>query len=53
MGSISGAALGALIVGLVEQFALAYVPTQAAMCTFLLMAAVLVLRPQGLLGRAA
>ncbi len=53
MGSIGGAALGALAVGLVEQAALAYAPTYAAVFTFLIMAATLVLRPQGLLGRAA
>jgi branched-chain amino acid transport system permease protein len=48
MGSIPGAALGALIVGLAEQFGSVYMPTYAVMLTFLIMVAVLAVRPQGL-----
>lgn len=48
MGSIPGAALGGLIVGLAEQFGLAYMPTYAVMLTFVIMVAVLAVRPQGL-----
>jgi branched-chain amino acid transport system permease protein len=51
MGSITGAALGALIVGLTEQIGLVYAPTYSVVFTFLLMAAVLAFRPQGLLGQ--
>lgn len=51
MGSISGAALGALLVGLVEQYGLAYAPTYSILITFALMILVLAIRPQGLLGR--
>ncbi|WP_114376302.1 branched-chain amino acid ABC transporter permease [Elioraea thermophila] len=51
MGSITGAALGALIVGLTEQIGLTYAPTYSVVFTFLLMAAVLAFRPQGLMGR--
>ncbi|HYF07166.1 MAG TPA: branched-chain amino acid ABC transporter permease [Acetobacteraceae bacterium] len=50
MGSIPGAALGALIIGLVEQIGLVYAPTYSVVFTFLIMAAVLAFRPQGLLG---
>lgn len=49
MGSITGAALGAIIIGLAEQIGLAYFPTYAIALTFLIMVLVLALRPQGLL----
>ncbi|WP_437938106.1 branched-chain amino acid ABC transporter permease [Sorangium sp. So ce341] len=52
LGSIGGAALGALLVGLIEQVGLAYFPTYSVIVTYLLMIAVLAFRPQGLLGRA-
>lgn len=51
MGSIPGAAMGALIVGLAEQFGSVYMPTYAVMLTFLIMVAVLAIRPQGLAAR--
>lgn len=50
MGSIPGAALGALIIGLSEQLGLVYAPTYSVVFTFLIMALVLAFRPQGLLG---
>ncbi|WP_136660697.1 branched-chain amino acid ABC transporter permease [Nitratireductor sp. XY-223] len=52
MGSIPGAALGALMIGLAEQFGSVYFPTYAVVLTFLIMVAVLAFRPQGLMGRA-
>jgi branched-chain amino acid transport system permease protein len=52
MGSIPGAALGALIIGTAEQFGSVYFPTYAVVLTFIIMVAVLAFRPQGLLGRA-
>ncbi|WP_372892877.1 branched-chain amino acid ABC transporter permease [Rhodosalinus sp.] len=52
MGSVAGSALGALLIGLAEQFGLAYTPTYGVVYTFLILVAVLALRPQGLLGRA-
>ncbi|MEM8876821.1 MAG: branched-chain amino acid ABC transporter permease [Pseudomonadota bacterium] len=51
MGSIPGAALGALIIGLSETLGLVYAPTYSVVFTFLIMAAVLAFRPQGLLGQ--
>ena len=51
MGSIPGAALGALIIGCADQFGLVYFQHYAVMGTFLIMVLVLALRPQGLLGR--
>jgi branched-chain amino acid transport system permease protein len=50
MGSITGAALGALLVGLAEQFGSVYAPTYAIALTFLIMVAVLAFRPQGIMG---
>ncbi|MGX1321734.1 branched-chain amino acid transport system permease protein [Bradyrhizobium sp. USDA 377] len=51
MGSIPGAALGALIIGLAEQLGSVYIPTYAIVVTFLIMVLVLAIRPQGLLAR--
>jgi len=51
MGSIPGAALGAVIIGISEQMGLVYAPTYSVVFTFLIMVAVLAFRPQGLLGR--
>jgi branched-chain amino acid transport system permease protein len=51
MGSVSGAALGAVLVGLAEQFGLAYAPTYGVVFTFVIMALVLAFRPHGILGR--
>ena len=51
MGSIPGAALGALLIGIAEQFGSVYFPTYAVVLTFLVMVLVLAFRPQGLLGR--
>ena len=48
MGSIPGAALGALLIGLAEQFGSVYAPTYAVVLTFLIMVVVLAFRPQGL-----
>ncbi|MEM8914329.1 MAG: branched-chain amino acid ABC transporter permease, partial [Pseudomonadota bacterium] len=52
MGSIPGAAIGALLVGLAEQFGLAYFPTYGVVITFVIMIGVLAVRPQGIMGRA-
>jgi branched-chain amino acid transport system permease protein len=53
MGSVPGAAIGAILVGLAEQFGLAYVPTYGVVFTFLIMVIVLAVRPHGILGRPA
>ncbi len=50
MGSIPGAALGGLLIGLCEQFGSVYTPTYAVFFTFMIMVLVLAFRPQGLLG---
>jgi branched-chain amino acid transport system permease protein len=49
VGSIPGAALGAVIIGLAEQFGSVYFPTYAVVLTFLIMVLVLAFRPQGLI----
>jgi branched-chain amino acid transport system permease protein len=51
MGSIPGAAIGALLIGLADQFGAVYMPTYAVVLTFIIMVVVLAVRPQGLLGR--
>ena len=53
MGSLGGAAIGAIIIGLAEQIGLFYAPTYSIFLTFVIMAAVLAVRPQGLMGRPA
>jgi branched-chain amino acid transport system permease protein len=50
MGSIVGAAAGSLLIGVAEQLGLAYAPTYSVVFTFLIMAAVLAFRPEGLFG---
>jgi branched-chain amino acid transport system permease protein len=51
MGSIGGTAVGALLVGLAEQFGLAFLPTYSVILTQAIMVAVLAVRPQGIFGR--
>ncbi|WP_271605690.1 branched-chain amino acid ABC transporter permease [Bradyrhizobium sp. CCBAU 11434] len=48
MGSIAGAAVGALLVGLLEQVGLLYFPNYSIVAVYLVMVGVLALRPQGL-----
>ncbi|WP_333692789.1 branched-chain amino acid ABC transporter permease [Phaeobacter italicus] len=50
MGSIGGAAIGAVLVGLTEQLGLVYFPAYSAVITFLIMVVTLMVRPQGLMG---
>ena len=52
MGSIPGAAIGALLVGLAEQIGLVYIPTYGIVLTFIIMVVTLALRPQGIMGKA-
>ena len=53
MGSVVGAAIGALLIGLAEQFGLAYAPTYSVVFTFVILVLVLAFRPRGILGRPA
>ena len=53
MGSVVGASIGALLIGLAEQFGQAYAPTYSVVFTFLIMVVALAFRPRGLMGRAA
>jgi len=57
MGSLAGAAVGALLLGLVSNFSSAYLPGNytfySIIFTFVLLAIVLAFRPLGLFGRAA
>lgn len=51
IGSVKGAFIGAMLVGLVDTFGKILVPEFAAMSIYALMALVLLWRPQGLFGR--
>ncbi|HYZ64177.1 MAG TPA: ABC transporter permease [Acetobacteraceae bacterium] len=52
LGSLTGAYLAALLIGVLQAFGVALVPKITLVLVFLVMAVVLVLRPNGLLGRA-
>ena len=52
MGSLPGAVVAGLLVGIVYSLTSLYAPPFADMSIFVLMAAVLLVRPQGLFGRA-
>jgi len=51
MGSVPGAFLAAVLIGLLQAFGILAFPKITLVLVFLVMAAVLMLRPQGLLGR--
>ena len=57
MGSLGGAAIGSLLLGLTTNFAAAYLPANytyySIIFTFVLLAIVLAVRPLGLFGRPA
>lgn len=53
LGSIGGTYLAAVLVGLIQSFGLAWWPRWTEYLVFLLLGAVLVVRPQGLFARAA
>jgi branched-chain amino acid transport system permease protein len=50
IGSISGAAIGALLIGMAETFGLAYTPTYGVVFTFVLLVVALAFKPEGLMG---
>lgn len=52
IGSVKGALVGALLIGLADTFGKVLVPQLAGMAIYLLMGLVLLVRPQGLFGRA-
>lgn len=57
LGSLRGAAVGALLLGLIEQFSSVYLPqsltNDAILLTFILLVVVLAVKPAGLFGRAS
>ena len=53
MGSVVGAAVGAVILGVAETYGLAYAPTYSVVFTFVILVLVLAFRPRGILGRPA
>jgi len=52
MGSIPGTAIGAILIGVTEQWGQALLPTYSVILTFVIMVAVLAVRPQGIMGRS-
>ena len=52
LGSVTGAYLAALLIGVLQAFGVALLPKATLVLVFAVMAVVLVLRPNGLLGRA-
>jgi branched-chain amino acid transport system permease protein len=53
LGSIKGAAIGSVLIGLIDAFAKSEIPELAYFTIFAPMALILVLRPTGLFGRTA
>ena len=53
MGSVVGAAVGAIILGVAETYGLAYAPTYSVVFTFVILVMVLAFRPRGILGAPA
>ena len=53
LGSVTGAYLASLLIGLLQAFGIALIPKATLVLAFVVMAVVLVLRPNGLLGRAS
>lgn len=51
IGSVAGAAIGALLIGLTDTFGKVLFPSAAGMSVYLVMALVLLWRPNGILGR--
>jgi branched-chain amino acid transport system permease protein len=52
MGSLRGAFVGSLLIGIADTFGKAYLPSMALFLIYLVMAVVLLVRPQGLFGIA-
>jgi len=52
MGSLAGAVVAGLLIGVVESMSVLFVPEAAKVSMFIIMAIVLLLRPQGLFGRS-
>ena len=52
LGSITGAYLASVLIGLLQAFGVVLIPKATLVLVFVVMAVVLVLRPNGLLGRA-
>lgn len=51
IGSVAGAAVGALLIGLTDTFGKVFFPSVSSILIYLLMAGVLLWRPNGILGR--
>jgi len=51
MGSVPGALLAAVLIGVVDAFGVLWLPKASLVMTFVVMAVVLIVRPWGLLGR--
>jgi branched-subunit amino acid ABC-type transport system permease component len=52
-GSVQGALLGALLIGIITSVAEAYLPSAAIYMMYILMIIILVVKPSGIVGRAS
>ena len=51
IGSVAGAAIGALLIGVADSFGKVFMPNFSSFTIYVLIAAVLLWRPNGILGR--
>ena len=51
IGSVAGAAIGALLIGIADSFGKVFFPSVSSISVYLVMAAVLLWRPNGILGQ--
>jgi branched-subunit amino acid ABC-type transport system permease component len=52
VGSITGALVGAILIGQIQSFGVIFLPQFALFIQFLILAIVLILKPEGLLGES-
>lgn len=52
LGSVAGAAVGSVVIGMIDAFSRVWLPELSSFAVFAPMAIILVLRPQGLFGRS-
>jgi branched-chain amino acid transport system permease protein len=52
LGSIAGATIGGLVLGFLDSFGMTYLGTYSYMFAFIIIILVLLIRPQGIMGRS-
>jgi len=51
LGSLKGSLIGSLLIGQAETFGMAWMPEASMLIIYVVMAAIVLVRPQGLFGR--